>query len=68
MPVSNEDTNELVDRAVREILTIRKEGERSTVVVKVRKLGIYKDRIHHRLRNTRSHTSQKLVNCKFFVI
>ncbi|ERF74883.1 hypothetical protein EPUS_09422 [Endocarpon pusillum Z07020] len=50
MPVSNEDIDDLVDRAVREIRAAREEGKRSTVVAKARELGIYKDCIHRRLR------------------
>ena len=46
MPVSNEEIDDLVDRAVREIRAAREEGERSTVAAKVRELGIHKDRIH----------------------
>ena len=46
MSVSNEDIDDLVDKAVREIRTTREERKCSTIVVKTRKLDIHKDRIH----------------------
>ena len=41
MSISNEDTDDLVNKAVREILTEREDGERSNVAVKARELGIH---------------------------
>ena len=46
MSVSNEDIDDLVDRAVREIRAAREKGKHSTVVTKSRELDIHKDRIH----------------------
>ena len=46
MPVSNEDTDDLVDRAVREIHVEEEEGERPNVAAKVRELGVHRDRIY----------------------
>ena len=46
MSVSNEEIDDLIDRIVREIRVVREEREHFTVTVKVRKLDIYKDRIH----------------------
>ena len=68
MPISNEDTDDLVDKVVREILAEREDGERSNVAAKARELGIHKDRIHRRLKNVGSRTTQKSVNCKLSVI
>ena len=68
MPVSNEDTDDLVDRVVREIRTEEEEGERSNVVAKVRKLNVYKDRIYQRLKDIESYIDRKSTNYKFFTI
>ena len=68
MPVSNEEIDDLVDRAVREIRAAREEGERSTVVAKVRELGIHKDRIHQRLKDIGSHIGRKTVNSKLSTV
>ena len=68
MSISNEDTDDLVDKVVREILTERENEERFNVATKVRKLGIHKDRIHRRLKNVRSRTTRKSVNYKLSVI
>ena len=51
MSVSNKDINDLMDKIVRENRIIRKKRKCSTIVIKVRKLNIYKDRIHRRLKN-----------------
>ena len=68
MPVSNEDIDDLVDRAVREIRTAREEGKCSTVVTKVRELGIYKDRIHRRLKDIGTFIDRKSIDRKLSVI
>ena len=68
MPVSNEDIDDLVDRAVREIRAAREEGKRSTVVAKARELGIHKDRIHRRLKGIGSRIDRKAANPKLSVI
>ena len=68
MPISNEDTDDLVDKAVREILAEREDGERSNVAAKARELGIHKDRIHRRLKDVGSRTTRKPVNSKLSVI
>ena len=46
MFVSNEDIDDLVNRTVREIRIKEEKRERSNVVVKVRKLNVYRDRIY----------------------
>ena len=46
MSVSNEDTDDLVDKIVREIRIEEEERERPNVVVKVRKLGVHRNRIY----------------------
>ena len=68
MPVSNEDTDDLVDKAVREIRITREEGQHSTVVTKVRELDIHKDRIHQRLKDIGSRIDREAVNPKLSVI
>ena len=68
MSVSNEDIDDLVDRAVREIRTAREEGKCSTVVTKARELGIHKDRIHRRLRDIRTLIDRKPVGRKFSAV
>ena len=68
MPVSNEDTDDLVDRAVREIRVEEEKRERSNVVTKVRKLGVHRDRIYRRLKDIRSYIDRKSINYKFSVI
>ena len=68
MSISNEDTDDLVDKAVREILAEREDGERSNVAVKARELGIHKDHIHRRLKDVESRTTRKSVNYKLLVI
>ena len=59
MSISDEYTDDLMDRVVREILVERERGLRSIVVEKVRKLDIHKDRIHRRLKDVESHTTRK---------
>ena len=68
MPVSNEDIDDLVDRAVREIRAAREKGKRSTVVTKARELDIHKDRIHRRLKSIGILIDRKPVGRKFSVI
>ena len=68
MSVSNEEIDDLVDKAVREIRIVREERERSTVTVKTRKLGIHKDRIHQRLKNIESRIDRKTTNLKFSIV
>ena len=68
MPFSNGKIDDLIDKAVREIRVTRKKGERSTVVEKTCELGIYKDRIHRRLKDVGSCTDRKSVNYKLSVI
>ena len=51
-----------------EIRTVREEGQRSTVVTKVRELDIHKDRIHWRLKNIGSRIDRKTVNLKLSII
>ena len=68
MSVSNEDTNDLVDKVVREIRVAREEGQRSTVTVKVRELDIHKDRIHQRLKSIGSRIDRKITNSKLFTV
>ena len=68
MSVSNEDIDDLVDRAVREIRVTREEGKHSTVVTKVRELDIYKDRIHRRLRGIGILIDRKSVGRKFSIV
>ena len=68
MSVSNEDTDDLVDRAVREIRTKEEEGERSNVAVKARELGVHKDRIYQRLKDIGSYIGRKSTDRKLSVI
>ena len=68
MPVSNEDTDDLVDRVVREIRVEEEEEERPNVVTKVRKLDVYRDRIYRRLKSIESYIDRKLINYKFSII
>ena len=68
MSISDEDIDDLVDKVVREILAEREDGERSNVAVKARELGIYKDRIHRRLKGVGPRTIWKPVNYKLSVI
>ena len=68
MSISDEDIDDLVDKVVREILAEREDGERSNVAVKVRELGVHKDRIHRRLKNVGPRTTRKSVNCKLSTI
>ena len=68
MSISDEDIDDLVDKVVREILAERENGERSNVTVKARELGVYKDRIHRRLKNVGSRTTRKSVNYKLSTI
>ena len=68
MSVSNEDIDDLVDRAVREIRAAREEGKRSTVVAKARELGIHKDRIHRRLKGIGTLIDRKPVGRKLSAI
>ena len=68
MPVSNEEIDDLIDRAVREIRAAREEGERSTVATKARELGIHKDRIHRRLKGIGSRIGRKTANPKLSVV
>ena len=68
MSFSNGEIDDLIDKAVREIRTIRKKRERSTVVEKACELGIHKDRIYRRLKGIESCIGRKPVNCKLSVI
>ena len=68
MSVSNEDTDDLVDRAVREIRTEEEEGERLNVVTKTRELNVHRDRIYRQLKNIKNYIDRKLTNYKLFII
>ena len=68
MSISDEDIDDLVNKVVREILVERKNEKRSNVTTKVRKLDVYKDRIHRRLKNVESRTTRKPVNYKLSII
>ena len=68
MPVSNEDTDDLVDRAVREIRAEEEEGERPNVAAKARELGVHRDRIYRRLKGIGSYIGRKPTNRKLSAI
>ena len=68
MPVSNEDTDDLVDRAVREIRVEEEEGERPNVTAKVRELSVYRDCIYRRLKSIESYIDRKPTNYKLSII
>ena len=68
MPISDEYTDDLVDRTVREILAEREHGTRSSVAEKVRELGISKYRIHRRLKDVGPRTTRKPVNYKLSAV
>ena len=68
MSISNEYTDDLMDKVVREILTEREHKVRSSVTEKTRKLDISKYRIHRRLKDVRFHTTRKPVNYKLSTV
>ena len=68
MPVSNEDTDDLVDKTVREIRTEEEKGERPNVTAKVRELGVHRDRIYQRLKDIESYIDRKPTNHKLSII
>ena len=68
MPISDEYTDDLVDRTVREILAEREHGTRSSVAEKARELGISKYRIHRRLKDVGSRITRKPVNYKLSAV
>ena len=68
MSSSNTDIDDLVAKDVRELLIEHKDGERLNVTVKVRKLGVYKDRLYRRIKNVGSRTTRKPVNHKLSAV
>ena len=50
MPNSDENIDDLVDKAVREILVERENEERPNILIKACELRIHKDRIYRRLK------------------
>ena len=68
MSNSDENIDDLVDKAVREILVERENGERPNVLTKTRELSIHKDRIYRRLKGVGPRTTRKPVNCKLLTV
>ena len=68
MSISDEYTDDLMDRAVREILAEREHGTCSSVTEKARELDISKYRIHRRLKGVGSRTTRKPVNYKLSAV
>ena len=64
MANSNEDIDEHVANAVRDILTEREAREHSVVAEKTREYRVSRHRIERRLKNIRSRTSRKSTNHK----
>ena len=64
MTDSNEDTDEYVTNAVRDILVERETGERSVVIEKMYEYRVTRHRIERRLRDIESRTSRKPKNYK----
>ena len=68
MPVSNEDADELADKAVQELCAAREKGERSTIAAKAREFGIYRDYISQRLKGREGRIGRKPTNRKLSAI
>jgi hypothetical protein len=68
MPNSNEDLDELAQRAANEILRHRNAGEKVNVAAKAREHGVDKNRVHRRLKGIGGRTSRKPVNTKLSAI
>ncbi len=64
MADSNEDIDERVANAVRDILAERAAGERSIVAEKAREYQVSRFRVQRRLKGIGPHTSWKLKNYK----
>lgn len=68
MANSNEDLDELAQRAANEILRDRKAGEKVNVAAKAREYRVDKNRVYRRLKGIKGRTSRKPVNTKLSAI
>jgi hypothetical protein len=68
MAESSADIDELVDKAVRELRAEYEDGERCGVAAKARELGIFKYRLHRRLKGVGPRTARKPTNYKLSAV
>jgi hypothetical protein len=64
MPVSDEDLDELVERAAEEIRHAREAGKHPVVAVTARAYGVDRQRLSRRLKGIGGRSSRKPVNYK----
>ena len=68
MSKTNVDTDELVVKGVRELLSEYQDGECPNVVIKMRKLGVHKDRLYRQMKDVGPRTVRKSINYKLLVV